>query len=64
MGLLQKLFGKMQHHEVYCQGCNIDMTALGGYVSTDGRAYCGIKKEDGKPCIAGGLPTVVDARGL
>jgi hypothetical protein len=66
MGFWEKLFGERPSYAVYCQGCNLDITALGGYVSTDGKAYCGRMTSEHERCIAGsrGLPTPADAEEL
>ncbi len=69
MGIFEFLsgFGKKEAYQVYCQGCGLDMTAIGGYVLVDGRAYCGKPKPEsriGERCIAGGIPTPADTEEL
>ncbi len=64
MKFLQMLFGKRQHYQVYCQGCNSDITAHGGYVSVSGGVYCGELKQSGIRCVATCFSTPADAEEL
>jgi len=58
MGIFDFLSKKkpLEYHEIYCQGCNVDITKIGGIVTTTSEAYCN-RVLDGRRCIVGRIPT-------